>query len=124
MYDLAMPRLRSAPKIMHRANQLRRAMTPAEKRLWSALRGHQLLGVGFRRSHAIGRFIADFCAPRQKLVIELDGEPHRTQPEADAERTRQLAALGYRVLRFWNSRVMEDLGGVLNEIKAMILRDP
>ncbi len=106
--------------MIHRAGQLRQEMTPAEKRLWDAIRNNQLQGVSFRRSHAIGRYIADFCSPRQKLIIELDGNPHHTRQEADATRTQYLEALGYRVLRFWNSRVMEDLNGVLLEIRIVI----
>ncbi len=111
---------RSSPKMMNRAGELRREMTPAEKRLWGALRDNQLQSVSFRRSHAIGRYIADFCSPRLKLIIELDGNPHHAQQEADAARTQYLEALGYRVLRFWNSRVMEDLNGVLLEIRIVI----
>ena len=71
-----MPPKRSNPKTMHRAGQLRRALTPAEAKLWAVLRNYQLDGVGFRRQHAIGRYIVDFCAPRRKLVIELDGSQH------------------------------------------------
>jgi very-short-patch-repair endonuclease len=108
--------------MMHRASELRQQMTPAEKKLWAALRAHQLQGAGFRRSHAIAEYIVDFCAPTHRLVIELDGNAHLAQQEADAERTRHLEALGYRVLRFWNDRVMEDLNGVLSEI-ALAIRD-
>ena len=106
--------------MIHRAGQLRQEMTPAEKRLWDAIRNNQLQGVSFRRSHAIGRYIADFCSPTLKLIIELDGNPHHTQQEADTERTQYLEALGYRVLRFWNSQVMQDLNGVLKEIQIAI----
>ncbi len=110
----------SSPKIKHRAAELRKEMTPAEKKLWAVLRAERLDGVVFRRQHPIGRYIADFCSPRQRLIIELDGSVHRTQEEQDAERTTALAALGYRVLRFWNSRVMDDLPGVLAEIRAAL----
>lgn len=96
-------------------------MTPAEKILWAALRGNQLLGVSFRRSHAIGPYIADFCAPGQKIIIELDGEPHRSQQEADAERTQYLESLGYTVVRFWNSQVEKDLNEALRKIECAIL---
>lgn len=111
---------RSSPKMMHRAGELRREMTPAEQRLWEALRGHRLQGVSFRRSHAIGKYIADFCSPKLKLIIELDGDPHRIRQESDAARAQFLEAPGYRVLRFWNSRVMEDLNRVLEEIRMAI----
>jgi very-short-patch-repair endonuclease len=111
---------RSNPKTMHRAGELRREMTPAERRLWAYLRGNRLNGVGFRRQHAIGNFIVDFCAPRQKLVIELDGGQHLDQEEYDAERTAFLEGQGYRVLRFWNDAVMNDLQGVIRAIQIAL----
>jgi len=66
---------RSTPKIMRRAGELRLNLTPAEAKLWSRLRAHRLNGVGFRRQHAIGKYITDFCAPRSMLIVELDGLP-------------------------------------------------
>ncbi len=105
---------------MHRAAELRKEMTAAEKRLWAALRESRPCGVSFRRSHAIGLYIADFCAPGAKLVIELDGEPHRGQQQADAERTESLEAPGYTVIRFWNSQIIEDLPNVLLTIERAL----
>ena len=102
---------------MKHAGNLRRNLTPAEQRLWAVLRNQQIEGVRFRRQHAIGNFIVDFCAPRQKLVIELDGGQHLEQQEYDAERTAFLQAQGYRVLRFWNMEVMKDLRGVVTAIQ-------
>lgn len=75
----------SNPKTMHRAGELRRNQTPAEAKLWAYLRAHRLEGVGFRRQHAIGPYITDFCAPRRKLVIEVDGGQHLDQTEYDRE---------------------------------------
>jgi very-short-patch-repair endonuclease len=72
--------------------------------------------VSFRRPHAIGPFVVDFCAPKLKLVVELDGGQHVEQATYDAERTAFLQAEGYRVLRFWNSQVESDLEGVLGVI--------
>jgi very-short-patch-repair endonuclease len=115
-----MPLHRSFPKMMHRAGELRREMTPAEKRLWAALRGEQLDGVNFRRSHAVGQYIVDFCSPKEKLVIELDGSPHLQQQDADTQRTQYLESMGYRVLRFWNSQVMDGLQGVVQEVRRAI----
>jgi very-short-patch-repair endonuclease len=114
---------RSTPKIKHRAVELRRAQTPAEAKLWSRLRAHQLNGVGFRRQHAIGNYIADFCAPSQKLIIEVDGGQHLEQEEYDAERTAFLVYKGYRVLRFWNNDVMVEIESVLGEILAALGED-
>lgn len=70
-----MPAKRSNPKIMHLVGELRKEPTPAEKILWTYLRGDQLNGVSFRRQHAIGNFVVDFVSIKRKLVIELDGTP-------------------------------------------------
>ena len=101
---------------MHRAGELRREPTPAETRLWAHLRQNRLMGVGFRRQHAIGNYIADFCAPKRKLVVELDGSQHLEQAEYDAARTDFLRAQGYRVLRFWNGAIESNLDAVLQAI--------
>ena len=106
---------RSTPKIMHRAGELRRELTLAENKLWAQLRNDQL-GVNFRRQHAIGKFIVDFCSPRKKLIIELDGGQHLEQEAYDQERTEFLRSKGYRVLRFWNDDVIKDLNGVIQVI--------
>ncbi len=106
---------RSTPKIMHRAAELRRELTPAEQKLWAHLRSDQL-GVNFRRQHAIGPYITDFCCLQKKLILELDGGQHLEQAEYDQERTAFLQSKGYRVLRFWNHEVLSDLNGVARVI--------
>jgi very-short-patch-repair endonuclease len=111
-----MPPKRSTPKILHRAGELRKQTTPAEKKLWAALRLMREDGIHFRRQYAIGSFITDFCAPRKRLIIELDGSQHLDQKEYDEERTKYLELRGYRVLRFWNHDVMNHIDEVLNAI--------
>jgi very-short-patch-repair endonuclease len=66
---------RTTPKIFKRAKELRRELTPIEIKLWARLRAHRMQDVHFRKQHAIGNYIVDFCAPRKKLIIELDGTP-------------------------------------------------
>jgi very-short-patch-repair endonuclease len=108
-----MPRLqRSNPKTKHRAIKLRKEPTPAERKLWALLRNDQL-GVTFRRQHAIGPYIPDFCSPKAKLIIELDGSQHLEQEEYDQERTKYLEEQGYKVIRFWNNDVLKDIEGVI-----------
>jgi len=100
-----MPRKpRSNPTTKHQAIELRKASTPAERKLWSRIRNDQL-GVTFRRQHAVGNYILDFCSPKAKLIIELDGSQHLEQEEYDEERTKYLESLGYKVIRFWNNDV-------------------
>jgi hypothetical protein len=72
--------------------------------------------VHFRNQHAIGNYIVDFCAPRKKFSIELDGSQHLEQQEYDEERTKYFEARGYRVLRFWNNDVLNDMDTVLKTI--------
>lgn len=102
---------------MHRAGELRRELTPAERKLWAYLRGNKLNGVNFRRQHAIGNFIIDFVSIKKKLAIELDGSQHLEQEEYDIERTRYLESQGYKIVRFWNNQVMNDIEGVIRAIE-------
>jgi very-short-patch-repair endonuclease len=107
-------------KTFLRARVLRGNLTPAEKKLWPRLRAHRLAGAGFRRQHPIGPYIVDFCAPRKKIIIELDGEPHIAQKEYDSARSDYLGYHGYTVLRFWNREVMQDIEAVLKRIREVI----
>ncbi|BBA35440.1 uncharacterized protein sS8_3503 [Methylocaldum marinum] len=103
------------------ARALRKQQTDAEKLLWSRLRNRQLQGCKFRRQQPIGPYIADFLSLEPKLIIELDGGQHTEQQEQDNQRTRYLQALGYRVLRFWNHEVLNDLDAVLEAIRIAIV---
>src|SRR5688572_8961688 len=78
---------RTTPTVFGHTKQLHRNMTPAEVKLWTRLRVHRLDGIHFRNQHAIGKYVVDFCAPRRKLIIELDGSQHMEQEGYDQERT-------------------------------------
>jgi very-short-patch-repair endonuclease len=97
------------------ARNLRTDSTDAERILWRALRD-RLPDYKFRRRHPIGNRIADFASPEKKLVIELDGSQHADEIAADEKRTAELAAHGYRVIRFWNNDVTQNLASVLETI--------
>jgi very-short-patch-repair endonuclease len=101
-----------AVTLTYRAKRLRRACTDAEARLWEALRDRRLGGWKWRRQAPCGPFILDFLCAQARLVVELDGSQHAEQQVYDARRTAQLAAMGLRVLRFWNSEVLANLDGV------------
>jgi len=104
-----------------RARELRQASTDVEMRLWQKLRNKQL-GVDFRRQHPAGPYFLDFYCPALQLAIELDGGQHG-QPNAkqyDERRTRWLAERNVTLLRYWNSDVVENLSGVLEDIAAKI----
>jgi len=110
-------------ELKSRARRLRRQQTDAESKLWARLRARQLCGAKFRRQHAIGPFIADFCTVERGLVIELDGGQHATQAQADQRRSAYLERSGYRVLRFWDNEVLMNMEAVLQRI-FQALNDP
>jgi very-short-patch-repair endonuclease len=110
-------------EVKSRARRLRRQQTDAESKLWARLRARQLCGAKFRRQHAIGPFIADFCTVERGLVIELDGGQHATQAQADQRRSAYLERSGYRVLRFWDNEVLMNMEAVLQRI-FQALNDP
>ncbi|WP_367186997.1 endonuclease domain-containing protein [Roseibium sp.] len=93
-------------------------MTEAEKKLWQVLRAHRLEGISFRRQMPIDRYIVDFAAPSQRLIVEVDGSQHAgvLGLKRDDERDRYLRAMGWTVLRFWNSEVSDNLEGVCRKI--------
>lgn len=91
-------------------------MTPAERILWRRLRDQQVAGYKFRRQHAIGHYIVDFCCSSLKLIVEIDADSHADGMKQDAERTAFLERLGYRVIRFTNADVHRNLRAVLDAI--------
>ena len=101
-----------------RARQLRRDVTEAEKKLWRALRDLRVADSHFRRQATIGPYFADFACHAAKLVIELDGGQHADGANIarDAKRDAYMKENGYRVLRFWNNDVMQNVDGVLQHI--------
>jgi len=99
-----------------RARKLRESQTDVENKLWHCLRDRQLGGAKFRRQHPVGPFIADFCCVENKLVVELDGGQHAERIAADEKRTKVIENCGYRVLRFWDHEVVENIEGVLEII--------
>ena len=102
-----------------KAKRLRRDMTDAERKLWSALRGSQIQGAKFRRQKPIGPFIADFVCQEHRLIVEADGSQH-AESAKDTRRTAFLEGKGYRVLRFWNNDILGNLDGVARLIAAAV----
>jgi very-short-patch-repair endonuclease len=118
-----MPENATAPKAKVNARKLRRAMTDAEKQLWTHLRdGFAGQGTHFRKQVAIGQYVADFCCLKHRLIVELDGPIHRTVAAKgyDLGRERVLKAGGYRALRFSNNEVAIDIRSILDRIAAAL----
>jgi len=103
------------------AQHLRKNQTEAEKKLWSYISKHQINGLKFRRQHPIDIYIVDFVCIERKLVIEIDGSWHFDKQEYDLKRSYLLEWKGYKVLRFWNNEVLENIEVVLEKIYMEIV---
>jgi very-short-patch-repair endonuclease len=101
---------------------LRNKATSAEVALWDILKSKQLDGRKFRRQYSIGNYIVDFCCPSEKLIIELDGDPHGEyrRIQKDESRDKYLESLGFTVLRFENKFVFQEPEYMKDEIRKVI----
>ena len=105
-----------------RSRTLRRNATDAEQKLWSVLRNRQLHRLRFRRQVEVDGYVEDFLCPERRLIVEVDGGQHN--PERDAKRTAYLEGQGFRVIRFWNNEVLENLEGVWAAVEAALDTPP
>ncbi len=98
------------------AKKMRKEYTKAEDDLWQLLRNSQL-GVKFRRQHPIDRYIVDFVALQNKLIVEVDGGYHDdpAQQHYDTVRAKALNDIGFEVIRFTNEEVNKDPYAVKKE---------
>lgn len=112
------------PQTLANAKSLRSNQTEAEARLWYHLRAHRFMGLKFKRQKPVGRYIADFVCWERRLIIELDGGQHAEQVAYDQQRDAWLRSEGYTVLRFWNNDVMQQLDGVLEQIRCAVSPEP
>jgi very-short-patch-repair endonuclease len=101
------------------ARKLRENSTDAERMLWARLRGRRLEGHKFNRQFGIGNAVADFACRSSKLVVEVDGGQH-ADSLTDAERAKIIEGFGYRIIRFWNHDIIENMDGVLTEILSAL----
>lgn len=91
-------------------------MTDAELKLWRGLRMRQMHGCKFRRQFALGAYIVDFICLEARLVIEVDGGQHADEIYGDAQRDAWLQSQNFRVKRYWNNQVLNELDAVLEDI--------
>jgi len=110
-------------EMVERARELRRRSTEAERALWALIRSQQLGGYKFRRQASVGPFIVDFLCHRPQLIIEVDGGQHAAVTPYEARRSAWLTARGYRLVRLWNTELLEDPQAaaeyVLEEMEAL-----
>ena len=109
-----------------RSGELRKKMTASEKHLWYALRPLRQRGFHFRKQHPISRTIVDFACLTRRLIVEVDGDVHRS-PEHAAQNERRdafLRAKGFAVLRFPAMAVMRDVESVVRAVLAALEASP
>ncbi|MFW9606187.1 MAG: endonuclease domain-containing protein [Pseudomonas sp.] len=101
------------------ARTLRNHMTDAEQRLWACIRRQKIEGVAFYRQKPLLGYVVDFYCAAAMLVIEVDGEYHRTAAQCaqDKQRTEDLESLGIKVLRFENAQILGALSAVIERIR-------
>jgi len=107
--------------LTNKARTLRKNQTDVEQRLWLHLRNRRLLNYKFRRQCPIEPYVVDFACLDLKLIIELDGGQHADQIGYDEQRSVWLEKRGFKVIRFWNNDVTENIDGVLEAIRLIIL---
>ena len=101
------------------AKSMRSNMTKEEAIIWRIVRANRFFGYKFKRQVLIGDYIVDFLCPEKKLIIELDGGQHN-EPDnilQDSERTAYLSNNGYKVIRFWNYDVLNNIDGICEVIR-------
>ena len=105
-------------KLKSVSRKLRKDLTPTERALWSKIRKKQLNNFQFYRQKTIGDYIVDFFCPKSKLIIEIDGGQHHESEQIakDELRTKYLKSKGFRVLRFTNIEILQNLDSVINKI--------
>ena len=111
-------------KLVRLAQNLRNNMTKEEVILWQHIRNRQIENTKFRRQQQIGAYICDFVSFERRIVIELDGGQHNQNSQLLKDETRDawLTSKGYKVLRFWNNEINNNLENVLFKNKKYNIR--
>ena len=109
-------------KTLNYARSMRKNSTKQEIIIWNILRNRQFKNLKFRRQYPIGNYIVDFICLENNLIIEIDGGQHNTPGniEYDRQRSEYLKNLGYKVVRFWNNDINENIDGVYQKLLELI----
>ncbi len=102
------------------ARIMRKQLTPAENRLWQALRCKRMCGVKFRRQHPIAPYIADFYTHALKLVIQVDEGAFTNRPDFDSGEREYLESRGLKVVHFRANQICTDFYSVIAEIRNIV----
>ena len=105
--------------LKHNARILRNNLTPQEQKIWNLLKNRQFHGFRFLRQYVIGQYIVDFICRSEKIIIEIDGGQHNENIDYDVRRTKYLEMLGYKVIRFWNNEIDNNIDGVYQKLETL-----
>ena len=111
--------MKVSANLINNSKKLRTAQTPWEAKLWKYLRGNRFHGFKFKRQVPVGSYIADFCCHPERLVIELDGGQHSEKEieSKDRAKTEYLNRERFKVIRFWNNEIDQNIEGALETIR-------
>ena len=103
--------------LKQRSRDLRKNLTDAEQKLWQKLRNKQINDHKFRRQFVLGNYIVDFICLDKRLIVEVDGGQHMENVDYDLQRDEWLKSQNFKILRFWNNQVLNEIDSVLEVIE-------
>ena len=111
------------PKNINFAKHMRSNMTKEEVKLWNIIRAKRFQGLKFKRQVLVGDYIVDFLCQEKMCIIEIDGGQHNetNNRRNDEKRTKYLESGGYKVVRFWNNEVWDNIEGVYAILEQELL---
>lgn len=104
-------------ELTQKARNLRTNMTDQERKFWAIVRKEQFHNYRFLRQYIIGNYIVDFICREKKIIIEIDGGQHSENVDYDIARTKFLESKGYKVIRFWNNDIDNNISGVYQKLE-------
>lgn len=100
-----------------RSRKLRNEASGIERKLWRVLSEQSAVrGLKFRRQQPLHPYIVDFACMAAKVLVEIDGDSHEGRQGYDRVRDAKLKENGYKILRFSNQDVVENVFGVVETI--------
>ena len=98
-------------------------MTTQERKLWNIIKNKQFYNYKFLRQYVIGGYIVDFICREEKIIVEIDGGQHNQNENIkyDKNRNKYLENLGYKVVRFWNNEIDDNIEGVYRKLQEIFM---
>ena len=105
--------------------KLRKNLTEPEKIFWNKVRAGQAI-YKFRRQHSIGPYVVDFYCPQARLIVEIDGDSHAEDGQAakDEQRNLYFKKLNFRIKRYCNRDIVNNIEGVLEDLYKILTTPP